>query len=243
VSSFSAQLTSTRLGRVPERYAPSMSDDWRLRVVLDDRAEARELAKRLAEFESQHDLSDAFHDRVVVSHDDAEVFCYGDTREQVEAAQRTIRSIAGDHGWQLTTELKHWHPVAEEWEDPDQPLPGDDAALAAERAEAMHSEDEESRQQGFPDFEVRVRCPSRRDAERLAERLRSEGIPTVHRWEFVVLGAADEDSARALAERIRREAPPGSAVVAEASVADVASESPLATPFNNPFAVFGGLGG
>lgn len=220
-----------------------MSDDWRLRVVLADDAQARELAERLAGFESDHDLSDAFHDRVVVSRDDAEVFCYADTREQAEAAERAIQSLASDHGWQLTTELRRWHPVAEEWEDPDQPLPSSEAEVADERTEAMRSEDEESRGQGFPDFEVRVRCPSRHDAERLAERLRAEGIPTVHRREFVVLGALDEDSARALAERIRGEAPPGSTVVAEASIADVAADSPLATPFGNPFAVFGGLGG
>jgi hypothetical protein len=220
-----------------------MSDDWRLRVVLTNDDEARQLADRLGRLASGHDLSDAFHDRVVVSRDDAEVFCYADTREQAEAAERAIQSLASDHGWRPTTELTHWHPVAEEWEDPDQPLPGSRTQVADERAEAMRSEDEESRQQGFPDFEVRVRTPSRHDAERLAERLRGEGIPTVHRWEFVVLGAPDEDSARALAERIRGEAPPGSTVVAEASVAEVATESPLATPFGNPFAVFGGLGG
>lgn len=220
-----------------------MSDDWRLRAVLADEAQARELAKRLAAFGSEHDLSDAFHDRVAVSRDDAEVFCYADTREQAEAAGRAIQSIANEHDWQLTTELRHWHPVAEEWEDPDQPLPRSDAELGAERAEAMQTEREESRSQGYPDFEVRVRCRSRHDAERLAEQLRAEGIPTAHRWEFVVLGATDEDSARALADRIRAEAPPGSTVVAEASVAEVAGESPLATPFNNPFSVFGGLGG
>ena len=212
-------------------------------MVLADDGQARELADRLAEFDSDHDLRGGFHDRVVVSRDGAELFCYADTREQAEATQRAIDSIAQDRGWRLTTELRHWHPVAEEWEDPDRPLPGSDTEQAEERAEAMQAEREESREQGFPDFEVRVRCPSRRDAEQLAERLRAEGIPTVHRWEFVVLGAADEDTAQALAERVRGEAPPGSSVVAEASVADVASESPLATPFNNPFAVFGGLGG
>ena len=220
-----------------------MSEDWRLRLELADDGQARQLAEQLAAFDSEHDLSGGFHNRVVVSRDGAELFCYADTREQAAATQRAIASIASDSGWQLTPELRHWHPVAEEWEDPDRPLPGSDVEHAAERAEAMRAEDQESQQQGFPDFEVRVRCPSRHDAEQLAARLQAEGIPTVHRWEFVVLGAADEDAAKALAERVRAEAPPGSTVVAEASVADVASDSPLATPFNNPFAVFGGLGG
>ena len=107
----------------------------------------------------------------------------------------------------------------------------------------MQAEDEESREQGFPDFEVRVRCRSRHDAQQLAERLQAEGIPSVHRWEFVVLGAPDEDAATALAERIRAEVPAGSVVTAEASVGETADEAPLATPFNSPFAVFGGLGG
>lgn len=220
-----------------------MSDDWRLRVEFEDEGQARELAKRLESFDSEHDLRDSFHDRVVVSRDDAEVFLYADTRDQLEAAGRAVRSLATEHQWQLTTEVRRWHPTAEEWEDPDQPLPRTEAELAAERGEVIESEREESRTQGFPDFEVRVRCRSRHDAQQLAERLRGEGTPSVHRWEFVVLGAPDEDSANALAERIRREAPPGSTVTVEASIEEVASEAPLATPFNNPFAVFGGLGG
>ena len=220
-----------------------MSEDWRLRLEFEDAGQARELAERLEKFDSDHDLQDSFRDRVVVSRDDAEVFLYADTREQLEAAQRAVRSLATEHQWQPTTEVRRWHPTAEEWEDPDRPLPQGGAEAAAERAEAMETEREESAAQGFPDFEVRVRCRSRHDAQQLAQRLREEGIASVHRWEFVVLGAPDEDSAKALAERIRSEAPSGSVVTAEASIEEVASEAPLATPFNNPFAVFGGLGG
>ena len=220
-----------------------MTDDWRLRLEFDDEGQARELAKRLEKFDSEHDLRNSFHDRVVVSRDDAEVFLYADAREQLDAAERAVQALATEHQWQLRTEVRRGHPTAEEWEDPDRPLPHSRADLDAERDEAMELEREESAAQGFPDFEVRVRCRSRHDAQQLAERLRAEGIAAVHRWEFVVLGAADEDAANALAERIRREAPQGSTVTAEASVEEVASEAPLATPFNNPFAVFGGLGG
>jgi hypothetical protein len=219
-----------------------MSDDWRLRIELADAKQAAELADRLSKFDLPHDLQASFRDRVVVSHDGPEVFCYADTREQAEAAERAISSLASDHGWQVAPELRRWHPEAERWEDPDTPLPGTDSARAAEHAELMQSEREESLAQGFPDFEVRVKCPSRHEAEQLAERLRGEGIRSVHRWEFVVVGAPDEDTAGQLAERIRSEAPPGSTVTAEASVSEVAKESPLATPFS-PFAVFGGLGG
>jgi hypothetical protein len=64
----------------------------------------------------------------------------------------------------------------------------------------------------------------------------------VQRWQFVVVGATDQDSASALAERIRGEAPPGTEVMAEGSVQEVAQDAPFATPFS-PFSVFGGLGG
>jgi hypothetical protein len=219
-----------------------MSDDWRLRIELADEKQAGELADRLSKFDLPHDLQASYRDRVVVSHDGPEVFCYADTREQAEAAERAISSLATERRWQVNPELRRWHPTAEQWEDPDAPLPDTESARAAERAELMQSEREESLEQGYPDFEVRVKCPSRHDAEQLAKRLGEEGFRTVHRWEFVVLAAPDEDEARKLADRIRSEAPPGSTVTAEASVAEATTEAPLATPFS-PFAVFGGLGG
>jgi hypothetical protein len=219
-----------------------MSDDWRLRIELADEKAAADLADGLSKFDLPHELQASYRDRVVVSHDGSEVFCYTDTRAQAEAAERAIGALGSERGWQLTPELRRWHPAAERWEDPDAPLPDTESARAAERAELMQSEREESLAQGFPDFEVRVRCPSRHEAEQLAERLRGEDIRCVQRWQFVVAAAPDEDAARALAERIRSEAPAGSTVTAEASVAEAVSEAPLATPFS-PFAVFGGLGG
>ena len=219
-----------------------MSDDWRLRIEFTDEKEAAELAERLSKFDLPHDLQASYRDRVVVSHDGNEVFCYADTREQADAAERAISSLATERGWQIAPELRRWHPAAERWEDPDAPLPETESARAAERAELMQSERQESLAQGFPDFEVRVKCGSRHEAEQLAERLRREGIRCVHRWEFVVAAAPDEDTARQLAERIRSEAPPDSTVTAEASISEAVSEAPLATPFS-PFAVFGGLGG
>ncbi len=219
-----------------------MSDDWRLQVTLGDDDQARELTDRLQDSDLAHDLGTGFHERVVVSRDDAVVFCYSDSREQLDAAERAIRALADQHHWQLNCQLRRWHPTAEEWEDPDQPLPTSAADVSAEREDLMESERTKSEAQGFPEFEVRVKCPSHHDARKLARRLAAEGIPSVHRWEFVVLGAEDEDTANALAERVRQEAPAGSTVTAEGSVGEVSSEAPYATPYS-PFAVFGGLGG
>jgi hypothetical protein len=219
-----------------------MNDEWRLRIDVHEEGRARKLTERLEARELEHDLKTSLQDRVVVSRDGPELFCYAGTRDQAEATQRTIESLAGEHGWHLEYELQRWHPDAEEWEEPDKPLPQTEAQRRAEHAELIAEEREETSEQGYAGFEVRVKCPSQADAKRLATRLGDEGIPTVQRWEFVVLGAADEDSANELAERVRAEAPAGSVVTAEGSATETVSDSPLATPFS-PFSVFGGLAG
>lgn len=146
--------------------------------------------------------------------------------------------LAETHGWDLGAELTHWHPEAEEWEDPDLPLPAGDVAKLAEHKELIAAERRQLAETGEPEFEVRVDLPSHREAGRFAELLRAEGLPAVRRWRYLVVGAADEDSARELATRLEGEAPAGSKVTVEGSGRIAYAERP-----SNPFAVFGGLGG
>ena len=70
------------------------------------------------------------------------------------------------------------------------------------------------------------------------ERLESDGLPVVRRWKFLLVGAANEDDARALADRIRAEAPGDVTIAVEPGGEMVWEVAP-----RNPFAVFGGLGG
>jgi hypothetical protein len=219
-----------------------VNDDWRLRVDLHEEGLAHELTSRLEAFDLAHDLRTSFGDRVIVSRDGPEVFCYTDSREQAEAAEAAIRAVAGEHGWRVASRLEHWHPAAERWDDPELPLPDTVTEAVAERSELLDRERLESADQGYPAYEVRVRCPSQADALELATQLRMEGVQVVQRREFLLLGAPDQATASALAERIRRDAPAGSDVTAEGTVAEVLTEAPFATPFS-PFSVFGGLGG
>ena len=215
-----------------------MNDDWRLEVDFDDTEHIGSLVERLDAREFEHELSGAFHDRVIVSRDDDVVFLYAGTGEQAEAARELVLSLAQKHGWKLDVDFKRWHPTAEEWEDPDKPLPADDAAKRAEHEELMAAERRQTEEGGHPEFEVRVDLPSLHDAHRFADTLRGEGLPVVHRWKFLLVGVTDEDSGKELAERIRSEAPPGSRVAFEGTWAAAYGERPP-----NPFAVFGGLGG
>ncbi|MGB7589080.1 MAG: hypothetical protein WBM00_10265 [Solirubrobacterales bacterium] len=215
-----------------------MNDDWRLQIDIREEGRARSLIERLDAKELQHDLSDAFHDRVIVTRDGARVFLYAGTRDQAERGRSLIEAEAQQHDWTMDIDLRHWHPSAEVWEDPDKPLPETDTAKLAEHEALMAAERREAQERGYPEFEVRVDLPSHHDASRFAERLRGEGLAVVHRWRFVLVGATDEDSAKALADRIRSEAPSGSRVNVEGIWKLAYAERPP-----NPFAVLGGLGG
>jgi hypothetical protein len=212
-----------------------MNDDWRLRIDLHEHGLAHQLGERLDAEELEHGLERSFHDRVVVSVDDGELFCYTGTRAQAQAAEHLIRQLAENHGWSVDVELAHWHPGAEEWVDPAAEAAGEPVD---EHAERIASEREESAERGYPEFEVRVQCESRGDASSVADRLDSEGIPHVHRWSYVLVGATDEDSARLLAQRLRTEAPPSATVTVERNRRAIYDDR-----LWSPFSVLGGLAG
>ena len=79
--------------------------------------------------------------------------------------------------------------------------------------------------------------PSPEETDTFADLLESEGIPLIRRHRFVLVGAASEEDARELAERLRAEAPAGAKVEVEPSGEMVYEVMP-----RNPFAIFGGLG-
>ncbi len=215
-----------------------MNDDWRVQVTCPNTATAERLGDALREGEFQHSMRDAAGDRVVVSVDAHELFLYAGERPQAERAAEAVKSAASDQGLTVRTELRRWHPVSEEWVDADLPLPVDEAALAAEHAALIERERAESANLKFSEFEVRVRTGSHRETLELADKLREEGLSCLRRWRYLLIGAADEDAANALADHLRELAPADSRIEVEASVTAVAADTPP-----NPFAVFGGLGG
>lgn len=196
---------------------------------------AHALRERLDAGVLEHDLKSAFHDRVIVSIDGPELFCYAGTREQAERALALIERLAGEHGWELETRLERWHPLAERWEAPDKPLPSTPEEVAAEHGEMVEEERGEA-EAGHPPCELRVQLRSRHDAVALSRDLEREGIPHVRRWRRLLVPCPDEDSAAELAQRVRTLAPEG----AEVEIAQTQSIGGLGP---NPFAIFGGLGG
>ena len=84
--------------------------------------------------------------------------------------------------------------------------------------------------EGTAPWEVRIECESHHDAEALADRLEAEGYGVLRRFRYVIAGTATREEAEALAARLHGEVEPSSAYVWESAP-------------QNPFVVFGGLGG
>jgi hypothetical protein len=216
-----------------------MDDDWRLQIDLEDDGVGGDIADHLRAAELEHDLAVDIARRVIVSHEGERIFLYAGDREQLDSAQGVIQKYIDSKGWKANLELRHWHSAANEWEDPDAPEPSTEAEKEAEHERLMETEDAETAaRHGRAEFEVSVKFPTQHEARDFAKKLEEEGLQPVRRWHYMVVGAADEDAAKELAERIRAEAPDDAEVKAEYSLRELYDEQPP-----NPFFFLGGLAG
>jgi hypothetical protein len=189
-----------------------MAEDWRVTVEL---GAEHGLEHALNEHELEEETRSALAGRVAVSADGPRVFLYADTREVAERALAEVKAIVARDGGEASYALDRWHPTAEEWEPADVPLPATDAQRSDEHEELERQEAEESEEAGYAEWEVRLDLPSHHDAVELATKLAAEGIPTTRRWTYLLVGAADEDDANVLAERLRSESPSGTRVLVQ----------------------------
>lgn len=192
-------------------------DDWRVRVELPDEEGARGLLERLGFARSDADeLAEELRaHRLAVSQDDDTVFVYAASGIQAEQASRIVEQELAEEG--ITPSrfvIERWLRDEERWDDePDQP-----------------DIEEDLLERGYAPWEVRVECESLRDAHDLAEQLRGEGYDVSRTFTYVIAGTETRDEAVRLARRIHGQVQPGGELVYEVQP-------------QNPFAIFGGLGG
>lgn len=219
---------------------PGVSDDWRVTIRLEDpEGDGLDLVESMREAAVEDAARERLGDRVVVSAEGPRIFLYADTEERSREAEQVVRDLLGEHRLAADeVSVTRWHPLEEQWEDAAIPLPATDKERRLEELRRDAAQEADTAAQGYAEWEVRSELPSHRETVDFAERLEAEGLPVVRRWKYLLVGAASEDDARALAERLRAEAPPGTRVETEASGRAVWEVS---NP--NPFAIFGGLGG
>jgi hypothetical protein len=215
-----------------------MADDWRVTIDFDDEGDGTQLAEWLAAVDLEGEQRSSLGDRVIVSRDGPRVYLYADSEEPAREVLRTVSARIEQEGHAAVTALERWHPVEQVWKDGSVPLPDTPEELAEEHGRLQEREAAESAETGTAQWEVRIELGTHEETVALAGRLESEGIPVVRRHTFLIAGAANEDDAQALAERIRGEAPKGAKVEVEPGGGMLWEVAP-----RNPFTFFGGLGG
>jgi hypothetical protein len=191
-------------------------DDYRIRVVLPEEENSSGLLSRLGLGSWTDELAHELEGRrLAVSEDENELFVYAASPAEAEQARAIVEAVVAEEGLDAQIgPIEHWLHDEERWDDePPEPTP-----------------EEELLEEGIAPWEVRVELDSRREAEGLAERLEAEGYGIVRRFRYLIVGAASKEEAEALAERLHGEVEPSSAYVWE-------------NVPQNPFVVFGGLGG
>jgi hypothetical protein len=214
-----------------------VSENWRLAIDLREDGHARALIDRLEAVELKHDLASSFHDQVFLDRHGAEVRAYSSDQVQAEKVEELVNSLADKHGWQIETKLFEWDEAETEWVATSKDI-SHDARHGAAHKKVISDERASSLAHGYPDWEVKVECPSHHDVLALSETLTKENISNAHRWRYLVIGALDEDQANQLAERVRKEAPEGTTTLVQGSRQATLADRPA-----NPFAVFGGMAG
>ena len=216
-----------------------MADDFRIVVEFEEDQHGLSFGRRLGERRFEKEVREQLGDRVLVTRDGPHVFLYTATQEQAEAAAKMVQDVLAEDQMRAdVSPIQRWHHVEERWEDASQPLPRTAEETDAEHQRWEARQAEEAGEVGYAEWEVRVDLPSHREAVEFAERLESEGItPITRRWKYLLIGTANDDDAKTLAERLRAQAPPGAKVIAEPSAA---IEWELTG--GNPFSLFGGFG-
>jgi hypothetical protein len=193
------------------------SDDWRIRIEVEEEEHASGLLDRLGgELGSEarelaHDLESR---RLAVSRDGETIFVYAATRAEAERAHAVVEAELREHGIEArTSRIEHWLDAEDRWDD----------------EPPAETWEEEELDRGFAPWEVRVECSSRQEARELAERLENEGYKPERRFQYLIVGTASREDADALAKRLHGEVEAGGEVVLEAEP-------------RNPFAIFGGIG-
>jgi hypothetical protein len=212
-----------------------MAEDWRVTVTLSDEEQAGSLLDALREHSAEGDDRISLGDRVAASASGSNLFLYADTESAARAAQSVVEDLLQDDA---EFALDRWHELEERWEDAGVPLPQTDADKDAERERLEQDDAAESAATGVAQWEVRVELSSHADEQELAKRLESDGWSVISRWRYLIVGAANQDDALALAKQLEETGPSGAEIHVEPGGGVAWQVVP-----SNPFAIFGGLAG
>lgn len=198
---------------------PRERDEWRVQVELEGDDDGHSLGERLHSLELDDEARERLGGAVIVTRDGPHLFLYAWHDESAREAERVVRELMDEMGLAGQVELKRWHPVADEWRPADEPLPDDDASLAAEEAVAERTGEEEGAAGDYP-WQVVIDLPHIRSTLDLAKELEGRDLPVKRRFKYLLVGAPTEEAAIELGESLEDKVPDGSHVGIRANPKD-----------------------
>jgi hypothetical protein len=192
-----------------------VNDEWRVEVDLDDPDHGYTLGERLRSLDLDAEAANRLGRKVIVTRDGPRVFLYAGSEQHAREAERVARELVAQDELSAKITLTRWHPVEEAWKDASVPLPQTERERQAEYERREAAEERQAQAEGEYDWEVRVDLPSLHETRELAGRLEDEGLEVKRRWKHLLVGAPTEERAAEIGERIRAEAPEGTALHVE----------------------------
>ena len=164
--------------RVGRRAAAQVGRWQRTRKVTVEleNGSGQGLGAKLDEHEVEEETRKKLGDAIAVSADGPRLFLYADTRESAEQARDLVRSILAEEDMSATFSLDRWHPLAEEWEPGDDPLPDTEEEQEEEREEAEAQDAVDTAASGYAEWEVRIDLPERPRGGRACGAARGGGV-------------------------------------------------------------------
>jgi hypothetical protein len=197
-----------------------MSEDWRIRLELHEEQHAETILGRLGldlgSDEARRLAQELEGRRLAVSRDGNELFVYASSVAEAARARALVEAELAEESIEArASDVEHWLHDEERW--------------TGEPPQETWEEEELDR--GYAPWEVRVERETHAEAQKLADELESQGYDVVRRWRYLIVGAASEEEARDLADRLHGESELGGEVVWEEGLPQ------------GPFAIFRGVGG
>ncbi len=194
-------------------------DEWRVEVQLEADEHGHSLGERLHSLDLDNEAQERLGGAVIVTRDGPHLFVYAWHEESIREAERVVRELMEEMGLAGKVELQRWHPVADQGRPADEPLPTDDAEIAAEEAVAERTGEQEGAIDDFP-WQVVIDLPHIRSTLDLAKELEARGLPVKRRFKYLLIGAASEETAIELGESLEDKLPEGSHVGIRANPKD-----------------------
>jgi len=164
-------------------------EEWRVEVDLDDERHGYPLSERLRSHDLDDDARERLGGRVIVTRDGPRLYLYTASEEGAREAEGVIRRLLEEDNLTADVAVTRWDSAADAWVSGSEPT-----GAASPRARA---EDH--------DWFVLAEPPEGHDAAALAEQLEADGHAVERRWRYLLIGAASEQDANAVAERVRAE--------------------------------------